>query len=133
MKDLKCVKKIMHHMDLFERRAIAPSEFNWKYFQNLTGRNRSTLWRDPEIRTRYHDVKAALEFASAASDALTPLQKKRANDQQRIRKLECNVAELEGKLESAQERLVEMQAVLIDRGIDPTFVLEKRLQRHPHE
>lgn len=133
MKDQKYVKKIMHHMDQFERRAIAPSEFNWKYFQKLTGKNRSTLWRDLEIRTRYHEIKAVLESASAVSDALTPLQKKRANDQQRIRKLESNVVELEGKLESAQERLVEMQAVLIDHGIDPTFVLEKRLQRYPHE
>lgn len=64
---------------------------------------------------------------------MTPLQKKRANDRQRIRKLEASVVELESKLEAAQERLVEMQAVLIDRGIDPTFVLEKRLQKHPHE
>ena len=133
MNDLKAMKTIMHHMDQFERRAIAPREFTWKYFEQLTGKNRSTLWRDPTVRARYHDVKAALDTVSASSGSLTPLQKKRANDRQRIRKLEASVAGLESKLEAAQERLVEMQAVLIDRGIDPTFVLEKRLQKYPHE
>ena len=133
MKDQQALRNILHHMDLFERRAIAPSDFTWKYFEALAGKNRSTLWRDPEIRSRYRDVKAVLDTAMAASDSLTPLQAKRASDQQRIRTLETQVAGLRGQLDVAQERLVEMQVVLMDRGIDPAFVLEKRLQRHPHE
>lgn len=133
MKDTKAINKIMHHMDLFERQIISPSEFNWKYFEHLTGKNRSTLWRDMDIRKRYKTLKPFIDTIGTSSGTLTPLQKKRATDQQRIRKLETRVVELEDMHETAQERLVEMQAVLMDRGIDPTFVLEKRFRKHPHE
>ena len=133
MQDEKAKKVVLHHMDQFERQIIPPSEFCWKYFEDLVDKNRSTLWRDMEIRKRYNNLKSFLHTIGAASDTLTPLQKKRATDQQRIRKLEARVCELQSMLETAQERQLEMQAVLMDRGIDPTFVLQKRFRKHPHE
>lgn len=120
-------------MDLFERKVIPPDEFTWRYFETLSGKNRSTLWRDPTVRARHQEVKAVLDTAEAGPASPTPLRAKRANAQQRIRHLESQITNLRGQLEVAQARLVEMQAVLVDRGIDPAFVLEKRLQKYPHE
>ena len=123
MRNQEIKHRILEVLRKFGTGELPEQELSWEYLVQLTGVNRTTLWRDSDIREEYQGVKQLI--ASRGRKVLKKLDE--------VRILKARIIQLEDNLGEAQLRIVELQNLLAQHGIDPTLALQKTKKKFRYE
>jgi len=109
----------------FERKVIEPSLFKWKYFEEVLGVSKPTLWRNKGFRSEHTRVgKLVKKYKNKKTDYDIEQSKLSIKDQQ-IADLKARIAVLEQQLDHERERLAYAAIVARQADIDPDRFIEQ--------
>ena len=117
-----------HLLSQFERKVIEPSLFKWKYFEEVLGISKPTLWRNKDFLSEHTRVgKLVDKYKNQNIDYDIEQSKLSVKDQQ-IADLKARIIKLEQLLDHERERLAYAATVARQADIDPErFMMESPL------
>lgn len=95
------IKLALEKLDWFEMHPEFAKHFNWDAIVEVSGKSRTTLWRNQKVKERFNCISK--EFKKNSYKPLSEKQLKRKSHEQRITSLEVEII----KLKEDKENLIE--------------------------
>lgn len=109
----------------FKTKDLLPKDFGWNYIANEVGVNRTTLYRNEEIRETFALVKKIVAKHKKEARGLNQERIEKGELEHMIDTLKEKVTDLEKQLARERERLTYATLVARKRDIDPLEFLDK--------
>ena len=108
----------------FKTNDLPPDNFTWDYIAEQVGVNRTTLYRNEDIKELYAQVKVIVRKHKAKARGLDHERIEEGRLEHEIQKLKDKVKGLEAELARERERIVYATHVAQNSDIDPLAFLD---------
>ena len=112
-------KIVLAELDFFERHPERYHDLSWKHLIKISGKSRSTLWRNIAIRNRYNQVKS--NISKLENRPLSNSDKKKLSKKHKINTLEKEIEELKFQRNMLIESLIAIYQQIDDQLIGSKF------------
>ncbi len=109
----------------FERKVIDPSLFKWKYFEEVLGISKPTLWRNKDFLSEHTRVGELVDKYKNKKVDYDIEQSKISIKDQQISDLKARIISLEQQLDHERERLAYAAIIARQADIDPVRFMEQ--------
>ncbi len=109
----------------FKTKDLLPKDFGWNYIANEVSVNRTTLYRNEEIRENFALVKKIVAKHKKEARGLNQERIEKGELEHKIDILKEKVSSLEKQLARERERLTYATLAARKKGIDPLDFLDK--------
>ncbi len=103
----------------FKTNDLPPDNFTWDYIAEQVGVNRTTLYRNEDIKELYAQVKVINKKHKAKARGLVHEHIAEGEKEREIEKLKDKIEQLEAKLARERERIMYATHVAQNSDIDP--------------